>query len=477
MSIAQTAQQYATQFYNWGQQQFANTSAITDANINNYLTAASTAMGLANNNVSRYENLFQPQENALIQDANSYASPSRVALEMGAAQSDAAQAQETARTNAIRDLQSYGINPSDGRYAGLDVADRAAAAAAEAGAGQQARIATEATGRQLRQNAITVGQSYPGQAVNALNAGFSGIAGAENAALSNVNTGVNAMTPAQQFLAQAGGLKYPPLGQSGGSSNSGSSPSQPKAPGAPSAPGGPGGPGSSSYANQPTGGPGQSASFVPFGGSGGNAPGNPFDPNSSANNFGVNDTGGSFNPDPYAGTNPDFGGLPNAGPDMGGGYYGNLTAPGDANTFDSGASPMPMDTSGYTSGTSMGDMSTMSPTYSDYGGGTGATSDYVDPSAMALGGTVPAYAIGGPTTGGHVPMQASPSQGQQTDDVPANLNAGEFVVPRDVAAWKGQEFFQKLIAQSRKARVTAPAHAQQGPARQGPPRFASQAMG
>ena len=51
--------------------------------------------------------------------------------------------------------------------------------------------------------------------------------------------------------------------------------------------------------------------------------------------------------------------------------------------------------------------------------------------------------------------QASPSGGVNVDDVPANLNAEEFVVPRDVARWKGEEFFHKMIDQSRKARMTA----------------------
>lgn len=61
------------------------------------------------------------------------------------------------------------------------------------------------------------------------------------------------------------------------------------------------------------------------------------------------------------------------------------------------------------------------------------------------------------TPGGAIPMGASPSNGQTVDDVPARLTAGEFVVPKDVAAWKGEEFFQKLIEQSRKAKQTAPA--------------------
>jgi hypothetical protein len=70
---------------------------------------------------------------------------------------------------------------------------------------------------------------------------------------------------------------------------------------------------------------------------------------------------------------------------------------------------------------------------------------------IAEGGTVPA------TDGGDVPEQASPTRGVAIDDVPARLTAGEFVVPKDVAAWKGEEFFQKMIDNSRKAKGEATA--------------------
>ena len=46
------------------------------------------------------------------------------------------------------------------------------------------------------------------------------------------------------------------------------------------------------------------------------------------------------------------------------------------------------------------------------------------------------------------------------DDVQARLNAGEFVVPEDVVRWKGEEFFQKTIQGSRKAKAEAPAKPQ-----------------
>jgi len=61
------------------------------------------------------------------------------------------------------------------------------------------------------------------------------------------------------------------------------------------------------------------------------------------------------------------------------------------------------------------------------------------------------------TSGGNVPPEASPTRGKAIDDVPARLTAGEFVVPKDVVSWKGEEFFQKLIEGSRKAKPNAPA--------------------
>lgn len=61
------------------------------------------------------------------------------------------------------------------------------------------------------------------------------------------------------------------------------------------------------------------------------------------------------------------------------------------------------------------------------------------------------------TTGGAIPTEMSPSGGQETDDVAARLNAGEFVVPKDTVSWLGERFFQNLIEKARKAKGEAPA--------------------
>ena len=61
------------------------------------------------------------------------------------------------------------------------------------------------------------------------------------------------------------------------------------------------------------------------------------------------------------------------------------------------------------------------------------------------------------TSGGNVPAEASPSRGKAIDDVPARLNVGEFVVPKEAVAWKGEEFFQNLIKKAKddKKKATA----------------------
>lgn len=73
------------------------------------------------------------------------------------------------------------------------------------------------------------------------------------------------------------------------------------------------------------------------------------------------------------------------------------------------------------------------------------------------GGSVPQAIPTGATPGGAVPPALSPSAGAAVDDIDAKLTAGEFVVPKDVVQWKGEEFFQREIQRAREARTRAPA--------------------
>ena len=76
------------------------------------------------------------------------------------------------------------------------------------------------------------------------------------------------------------------------------------------------------------------------------------------------------------------------------------------------------------------------------GGATGIPSQPIPPAQTPPGDATP---------GGGVPANASPSLGVETDDVPAMLTANEFVIPKDVAVWKGHEYFAKQIDLARRA--------------------------
>lgn len=111
-----------------------------------------------------WQQTFLPELYSLMADAASYASPARIQQAMGAAESGVAQSMDQGMNNALRDLQSFGIDPSSGRYAQLDQTSRLQRAAAQAGAGNVAEQQTEAVGRALREQAIQATAQLPSQA-------------------------------------------------------------------------------------------------------------------------------------------------------------------------------------------------------------------------------------------------------------------------------------------------------------------------
>ena len=72
-------------------------------------------------------------------------------------------------------------------------------------------------------------------------------------------------------------------------------------------------------------------------------------------------------------------------------------------------------------------------------------------SSLAKGGAIPDSVPDDATSGGFVSHHLSPSKGAVTDDIPARLNADEFVMPKDVSKYYGQKTFQDMILKARKA--------------------------
>jgi hypothetical protein len=99
-------------------------------------------------------------------------------------------------------------------------------------------------------------------------------------------------------------------------------------------------------------------------------------------------------------------------------------------------------------------------------------------AGVGLASKIPGFAQGGQvdgnqTPGGAIPTHASPSGGSAVDDVPAKLTVGEFVLPKDVMQWKGEEWAQKEIQKARDAKQQAVAKPTVGTAPVEEPTFVS----
>lgn len=151
----------------------------------------------------RYEDVYRPQEDALIAEAKGYDTPERRAEERGRALTDVAAGFDAARRNSLQRLESYGIDPSMTRNGALDLNARIEQAKAGAGAANAADQRVENTGRALRADVVNLGKGLPSQVASSYNqsvaAGQSGVGGAN----ATTNTSTSAMGLSNQTMGGA----------------------------------------------------------------------------------------------------------------------------------------------------------------------------------------------------------------------------------------------------------------------------------
>jgi hypothetical protein len=328
----------------WAREQYAKDSAITQRVTDSFLQYQEEASANARKDRARYEQVFQPLEDDLVEDAAGYTDErnrARAEAAAGRAAADVSQQYALARTSAQDRLESFGIDPSQVRAGALDVQARIAEATARAGASnvmrEQKLMQEEATGNALRTEALNIGKGYPGQVAGAYQTALASGAGTTNATLAQTASGANTMGTGMQWQ----GLGNSALGTWGNTLNMG---------------------------------------------------------------------------------------------------HQNAMAAYNANQKQS---------SGW--GSALGMVA-------------GMGMSAINPTSMfgrmmaAEGGTVPEIdTTQGPHAGVMIDENMSPSKGVEVDDVPARLNANEFVIPADVLKWKGEEFFQRTIESARKKKQEAPA--------------------
>lgn len=194
---AQYSYDLAQRQQDWAEKTYADNKEVSDIVIDRALGALDKQQADADRARSRYQELFEPLEEQLAYDAETYASAERQEFEAGKAEADVAAQFEQARDTAAQRLEGYGVDPSQTRQGALDLGTRIAEAAAQSSAGNQARTQTENIGRALRSEAINVGRGYPGQIQASM--GGAGAAGtqAANTGLATTASGAQTMGTGQ----------------------------------------------------------------------------------------------------------------------------------------------------------------------------------------------------------------------------------------------------------------------------------------
>ncbi|MEV3976130.1 hypothetical protein AB0K68_49725, partial [Streptomyces sp. NPDC050698] len=288
-------------------------------------------------------------EDQFLQTAQSYNDPQKVNDRAAAAAGDVTQQFDVARANAQRQLEAFGVDPTQTRAAALDLSTRTQEAAARASAMNTSRRADVLTGQQMLGQAIGQGQADASRGLQETGLGLQAGSQAVSNDLATTASGASTMGTAPQYTSLANG------------SLAGAASTQ-----------------NTAYQNQ-------------------------------LDRYKANQASSS-----------GVGGLLGTG-------LGYL-----AKSYDSDGKLA----------SKVG--SVVSGIFAADGGVVPDDEELAAQSRSAIPGR--RGSVSDDTHAGiRVTRQMSPSGGLETDDVPARLNAGEFVLPRDTVDWYGQRFLQNLI--------------------------------
>ncbi len=184
IETARIAQETAREQLEFARQQQTQNQQILDRVLTGQEAIQNETLENARTDRRRFEELYQPLEEDLIEEFQSYDSPERQDLERGRAIADVSTSFDAARRNALQRLEGFGVDPSQTRNAALDLETRVQQAAATAGAASTATRNVEDKGRALRAEALNIGRGYPsnvaGSYAQSLQAGNSQLNNANN---------------------------------------------------------------------------------------------------------------------------------------------------------------------------------------------------------------------------------------------------------------------------------------------------------
>lgn len=425
--------QYSKEQMDWARKQFEKNAAMADRLQSQAIDTGSMFKDWAKADRGLYDEIYVPGMRQQMSDAMGWDSPAELAKASGEAAAGANISFDAAADMAKRALMGYGVDPSAGRFAGLDAGLAAKRATAAAGQSNKAMNDRRMQKQSLLANAIRTGQVLPGQAAN--EAGVSLAAGRQAGDIGLATTASGAQTMGSPWQWSGMGddmtklyadtlMKQTQLGMQQNKDAAEERLARDK------------------LAQSSSSGVGAAI------GAGAGILGmvaNMYAPGSGALVSGLGSMAGKS----AGGGGGGFSGTPGFG--IG---WGSQTADQQMGLAEKGGLIRRFADGGITDVEEEPD--SMLPEMMPEGGQSfGPLPDDESMEPMPDNEAAEGDQM--------VTPDMSPSGGAETDDVPAMLNEGEFVIPKDVTTWKGEQFFQKLIEKARQEMTNKVAEPEAGP--------------
>lgn len=203
--MKQSQQQYDTQMglQSRALDQADKAAAVSKSVADTQISAMDQSMGYAAQDRARYQNTFIPMQDQLIAQAKAYDTPERENQAASQALADNQTQIEAQKANTAAQLASMGVDPSQVMSTSLVNQLGVAGAATGAMNANQARLNTQATGRQMMAGAIDMGNGLPAQS----QAGFGTAANAGNVASNATNNATSGYSTASSIGNVASGIR------------------------------------------------------------------------------------------------------------------------------------------------------------------------------------------------------------------------------------------------------------------------------
>ena len=172
---------------------------LTKQVTNQQMLMQDSAYQWAQEDRGRYKSIFQPMEDQYAKDAQNWDSAGRQDKMSAEAKADVLNNAAQQREASQRNMTAMGVDPTSGRFAGVNRSGEAATALAAAGAENTARNQVRAQGAAMRADAINMGKGLPSQAAGSAGLGLT----MGNSALSG-NMGAASMAAGNTGLMTAG---------------------------------------------------------------------------------------------------------------------------------------------------------------------------------------------------------------------------------------------------------------------------------